>query len=129
MTVHQLHARPPRPDSTPSDQLALAFAPLHKRAFGTAVGAVCALLIFLVTLIHVVTSPVEAPNLSLLRYYFYGYETTLKGAFIGGFWGFVAGFVGGWFVAFCRNFVIAVSVFLTRARAELQATRDFLDHI
>jgi hypothetical protein len=39
------------------------------------------------------------------------------------------GFVAGWFFAFCRNLVLAFSVFLIRARAELNQTRDFLDHI
>jgi hypothetical protein len=112
-----------------NDQLALAFAPLHKRNFGIAIGAACGLLVLAVTLVHVLTKPAEAPDLALLGYYFYGYDVSIRGAIVGGFWGFVAGFVGGWFVAFCRNLVIAVSVFLTRARAELQSTRDFLDHI
>jgi hypothetical protein len=113
---------------TAEQQLTLAFAPLDKRAFGAAIGIAFALLVFAVTLVHVVKQPV-GPDISLLRFYFYGYSVTWGGAFIGAFWAFVAGFVAGWFVAFCRNFVIAVSVFLTRARAELQATRDFLDHI
>jgi hypothetical protein len=39
------------------------------------------------------------------------------------------GFTGGWFVAFCRNLAIAISVFVTRTRAELAETREFLDHI
>jgi hypothetical protein len=69
------------------------------------------------------------PNLELLANYFYGYSVSWKGLAIGTGWGFVVGFVGGWFVAFCRNMVIAVSVFVTRTRAELAQTRDFLDHI
>ena len=52
-----------------------------------------------------------------------------KGAFIGMVWGFGVGFVMGWFVAFVRNLFIATSVFITRTREELRATRDFLDHI
>lgn len=126
-TVHQFRAGP-EADQVP-EQLALAFAPLHKRAFGVAIGSVCALLVFAITMLHVALRPIEAPDISLLRHYFYGYEITVKGAFIGAFWAFVSGFVGGWFVAFSRNLAIAVSVFLTRARAELRATRDFLDHI
>jgi hypothetical protein len=58
-----------------------------------------------------------------------GYSLTWKGAFIGLGWGFLVGFVMGWFVAFLRNLVIAASVFITRTREELRATRDFLDHI
>ena len=44
-------------------------------------------------------------------------------------WGFVVGFVAGWFSAFTRNFVIAASLWLSRTRNELEASRDFLDHI
>jgi len=118
-------------DGAPSveEQLALAFAPLHKRAFGIAIGLACATVIVMLTLAHVILRPEPAPNLALLRFYFYGYSVSFRGALVGGFWAFVAGFVAGWFVAFCRNFVVAVSVFLTKARAELMETRDFLDHI
>jgi hypothetical protein len=37
--------------------------------------------------------------------------------------------VAGWFTAFVRNFVMAAMVWMARTRAELSATRDFLDHI
>ena len=114
--------------SSAEEQLKLAFAPLDKRAFGAAIGSAFAALIFALTMFHVIAQP-DGPEIGLLRFFFYGYSVSWAGAFIGAFWAFVAGFVGGWFVAFCRNFVIAVSVFLTRARAELRATRDFLDHI
>lgn len=127
-TVHRIHPELTRQEDTPLERLSLAFAPLHKGAFGAALGVAAAAVVIAVTVIHIVKRP-EAPNVGLLRFYFYGYEVSWLGALIGGFWAFVAGFVAGWFVAFCRNFVIAVSVFLTRARAELQATRDFLDHI
>lgn len=116
------------PDST-ATALRLAFAPLHKRAFGIAVGAACGLFIFAFTAFHVVFEPEGGLRLALLRAYFYGYEVSWKGALIGGAWGFGVGFVMGWFIAFCRNLVIAVSVFLTRTRAELEQTREFLDHI
>jgi hypothetical protein len=46
-----------------------------------------------------------------------------------GAWGLFIGFVAGWFFAFCRNFSIAVSVFVFRLKAELNQSRDFLDHI
>jgi hypothetical protein len=35
----------------------------------------------------------------------------------------------GWFLAFCRNLLLAVKLFVVRTRAELSQTRDFLDHI
>jgi hypothetical protein len=111
-------------------ELQLAFAPIHKRAFGMAVGSALALVLALLTIIQLVFfGPEEPPNLELLREYFYGYAVSWPGVFIGAFWAAVVGFVIGWFSAFCRNLVIAVSVFITRTRAELGQTRDFLDHI
>lgn len=124
-----------RPPATPDElqglppRVVLAFAPLHKRAFGTAIGAAAAVFVFAITAMHLLVRPAEAPDLSLLSEYFYGYTVSWRGAFIGAAWAFFSGFVAGWFVAFCRNLVIAVSIFLTRTRAELRATRDFLDHI
>lgn len=124
--------RPPR-SATDSGSLprevVLAFAPLHKRAFGIAVGVAVGLLVFALTAITLLHPPESRQHLTLLAEYFYGYTASWPGALIGGFWGFVVGFVAGWFVAFCRNLVIAVTLFITRTRAELAATRDFLDHI
>ncbi len=109
--------------------VALAFAPLHKRAFGIAIGLAFGLTIFLATAVFLLRSPGQGVGLALLAQYFKGYTVTWGGAFVGLFWGFVAGFVGGWFLAFCRNLVIAVSIFVIRAKSELNQTRDFLDHI
>jgi hypothetical protein len=110
--------------------LQLAFAPIHKRAFGIAVGSALALVLAVVTIVQLVFFGPEAPpNLELLNEYFYGYAVSWPGVFIGAFWAAVVGFVIGWFSAFCRNLVIVVSVFITRTKAELSQTRDFLDHI
>ena len=121
---------PPTEDPVPQ-ALVLAFAPLHKRALGTAIGTAFGLVIFGVTAIHLIRQPApgDALRLGLLVQFFYGYDVTWLGAFIGFAWGFGVGFVAGWFVAFCRNLVIAISIFITRTRAELNATREFLDHI
>ena len=116
----------PRPAEIP---LELAFAPIHKRALGTAIGTVSGVLIFAFTMLTLVIGPERAPDLTLLDEYFYGYTVSVRGAFIGLLWGFFVGFVGGWFLAFCRNFSLAVSIFITRTKAELQASREFLDHI
>ena len=109
--------------------ISLAFAPLHKRAFGTAIGLTLGLLLFLTTIIAVLHGAIPGENLWLLKQYFYGYSVTWAGAFIGLGWGMVTGFVAGWFFAFCRNFVLAASMFWLRTRAELTQSRDFLDHI
>ena len=94
-----------------------------------ATGAAVGFGLLVLTLVEVVRKPDGTSPLGLLNQYFTGYEISLKGAFIGLFWGLVTGFVMGWFVAFSRNFIMAVSMFWLRRRAELHATRDFLDHI
>jgi len=110
-------------------QATLAFAPLHKRALGTATGVTLGLAILVATLVEVVRHAGTSSPLILLREYFAGYSVSVTGAFIGLFWGVATGFVMGWFVAFCRNLVMAASIFWIRTRAELRANRDFLDHI
>ncbi|MDQ3520224.1 MAG: hypothetical protein M3466_17710, partial [Gemmatimonadota bacterium] len=67
--------------------LALAFAPLHKRAFGTAVGAAAGLAFLVLTLVHVLAHPRGALPLELLGEYFYGYQVSWAGAFIALAWG------------------------------------------
>lgn len=131
MTQPDIQPPKPRPDTELSQTLSLAFQPLHKRAFGMAVGSAAGLLVFAVTAVHLLRQPAPrtAPDLTLLAEYFYGYTVSWAGAFVGLAWGFVAGFVMGWFVAFSRNLVIAVSLFIGRTRAQLEGTRDFLDHI
>jgi hypothetical protein len=121
--------RDSKPEVLPA-AVALAFAPLHKRAFGTAVGLATGLFIFLMTAIYLLRGEERSViNLWPLEHYFAGYSPSWGGALIGFAWGSVVGFVAGWFVAFFRNFVIAVSLFWIRTRSELNETRDFLDHI
>jgi hypothetical protein len=69
------------------------------------------------------------PGLWLLQSYLAGYSVSLPGVGVGAAWGLFIGFVAGWFFAFSRNLAIAVSVFMFRVRAELNQSRDFLDHI
>lgn len=109
--------------------VSLAFAPLHKRAFGTATGTAAGLGVFILTLLDLARNSAEQSPLELLNEYFAGYSVSVTGAFVGLLWGFATAFILGWFVAFCRNFVVAASIFWIRTRAQLTATRDFLDHI
>jgi hypothetical protein len=121
-------APPTSTDALPQ-RVKLAFAPLHKRAFGTAAGIAVGLGLFVITMIEVVRNPTGPSPLTLLNQYFAGYSVSVKGAFIGLLWGLGTGFVMGWFLAFSRNLVMAASIFWGRARADLRANRDFLDHI
>jgi hypothetical protein len=121
---------PPSPSEMPADrELALAFAPVHKRAFGIAIGTALAVAVLLATAAAVVLDPAGGFNMELLAEYFAGYSLSWTGAVIGAAWAFFVGFVAGWFTAFVRNLVVAAWVFLVRTRAELAATREFLDHI
>lgn len=110
-------------------RVTLAFAPLHKRALGMATGVTVGLGVFLLTVLEVVRNANAPSPLTLLNEYFAGYTVSLRGAFVGLLWGLATGFVMGWFVAFCRNLVVAASIFWIRTRAELKQTREFLDHI
>lgn len=107
-----------------------AFLPLHKRALGTAFGVVAALGVLLPTVIYVVRDPPPPRiDLELLSQFFAGYTVSWRGAFIGAAWAGFAGFVLGWFFAFCRNVAVALLLIFVRVRAELAQTRDFLDQI
>lgn len=119
------------PDTPGAGQTALlyAFAPIHKRALGVAVGAVSGLLVAGLTVFHVVLQPTDGPPIGLLAHYFYGYKVSWSGAAIGLCWAFLTGFVLGWFVAFVRNLIVSITVFTMRTKAELEQTATFLDHI
>lgn len=116
---------------SPGEAVQVAFGIVHKRALGLAVGITVGGLVAIMTTVHVILAPAPdaAPNIGLLAQYFYGYSVTPLGVFVGAFWGFVTGFFGGWFLAFCRNFVLALQIVLARARGGLDASRDILDHI
>ena len=107
----------------------LAFARLHKAAFGTATGVAGALVMGAMTVMCLVVPRASAFPLGLLGEYFSGYDVSWKGVFVGMGWGFLVSFVAGWFVAFCRNLALAISAFMIRTRAEIEQTRNFLDHI
>ena len=115
--------------STTTESLPRAFAPVHKRALGVAVGCVVGLGFFALTAFHIVLHPTSGPNIALLAHFFYGYEVSWRGALVGFCWGGFTGFVAGWFVAFVHNLVTALKVFAFKTRGELAQTKDFLDHI
>lgn len=109
--------------------LYLAFAPIHKAAFGTATGVAGALVMALLTIVKLLSPAARDFPLGLLSQYFAGYTVTWGGVLVGCVWGFTVAFVAGWFLAFCRNLALAIVAFTYRTRAELAQTREFLDHI
>ena len=110
-------------------ELAVAFAPLHKRCLGVAFGLVLGTLIAAATLLHMLRSPGEPYPLVLLQQYLVGYTVSPLGVLVGAAWGFWVGFVLGWFFAFMRNLVMVATSLLFRARAEFVQGRSFLDQI
>ncbi len=125
--IHEPAARTAEEELQPV--LRLAFARLHKAAFGVATGVAGALLMGAITLMALVSPAAEGFPLQLLNTYFTGYSVSWPGLIVGMGWGFLVSFVAGWFVAFSRNFALAIIAFNIRVRAEMQATRTFLDHI
>ena len=118
----------PELEKAVEQRLVLAFAPLHKRVLGVALGTACALVVAVATLIAVLRAPTDT-GLWILRAYFQGYSISWSGIVIGALWAGAVGFVAGWFLAFARNFVLATWLLYVRVRANLSQTRDFLDHI
>ncbi len=112
------------------DNLLLAFAPLHRMAMGIAAGAVGGSLLFLLTLFLVAKGgyPI-GPNMKLLGQFFFGYDVTVAGSFIGLLWGFAAGFVAGYGFAVVRNIAVWLWLTVIRSEAEMDQYGDFLDHI
>ena len=106
-----------------------AFAPLHKRAFGVATGVAGATLMAALTIATILIPGARQIPVWLLEQYFEGYSVSWPGVFIGAAWGFGVAFVAGWFAAFCRNLALAISAFVIRTKAEIDSTREFLDHI
>jgi hypothetical protein len=114
-----------------SEQIILrAFARLDRSAFGTAVGTLLGLLIFCAT-VFVLAKDGEAggSNLGLLAQYYPGYTVTLAGAFLGLIYGFLTGFVLGWFIALLRNASLGLYLRFVQKKTELTGINEFLDRI
>ena len=112
------------------ETLARAFPKLDRLALGVSLGLTAGLILCLASLILVMKGgDVVGPNLVLLAQYFPGYSVTVGGAFVGLLYGFVAGFLGGWTLAFLRNAVVVLYMVLTRRRAERLLTRNLLEYL
>lgn len=74
---------------------------LHKTAFGLAAGILWGLSIFVVTLWALAAG--GGDHLILLAKFYFGYDISVVGAFVGLVWGFIDGFVCGWVFAWLYN--------------------------
>lgn len=129
--------QPSRPPLTPSQRaeqrlerrLSLELAPFDRRALGLAVGATSALAVVLLTIASLVVDAEGRFPLNLLSNYFSGYRVSWPGAGVGAAWGFVAGFCGGWFLAFVRNLIVTLWIMKVRIAADVKSSREVLDQI
>jgi hypothetical protein len=114
-----------------SDELILhAFARLDRTAFGVAVGTLLGLLLFSATIFVLSRGGrTDGIDLQLLSQYYPGYTVTIRGALLGLVYGFLSGFVFGWFVALLRNGALRLYLWMLRKRSELSRLGDFLDRI
>jgi hypothetical protein len=74
---------------------------LRVRALGLSVGATAGLGIFIATILDVVRD--KGTTLLSISSFFFGYDITYVGAFIGFIWGCVYGFICGALIAWCYN--------------------------
>jgi len=107
-----------------------AFARLDAVAFGVAVGALCGVGLCAATMILALKGGDDVGHyLRLLWQYFPGYHVTLPGAFIGLGYGFLAGFVAGWLLAFVRNAALWIYLLTVKMRAASASFRGFFDNM
>jgi len=103
------------------------FGRMDKLGFATAVGAVSALNLFILTIwLSIKGVPPGTPGLEFLGEYFLGYTMTIKGAFIGFAYTFFYGFLLGWMFAYLRNFIITIYLFYVKKKSEVLSMIDFM---
>ncbi len=78
---------------------------LNKLMLGFAVGKVCAIMIFVMTLVGIYNpNYAQIWHTFILQIYgFLGYKLTGIGAILGAIYGFIDGFIIGWLIAFFYN--------------------------
>ena len=107
-----------------------AFARLDAVAFGVAVGALCGAALCAATMMLLVKGGEHVgQNLVVLCQYFPGYRVTWPGAFIGLGYGFLAGFVAGWLLAFVRNATLWLYLLTVKLKAASASFRGFFDNM
>lgn len=117
-------------ESSNADELIIqSLAKLDQTALGISIGILFGAVIFLATNILVIKGGEQiGPNLFLLSQYFIGYEVTFYGSLIGAVYGFMSGFVLGWLIAFLRNAVTRIYLFIVKLKGSVMAVNDFIDN-
>ena len=92
------------PETTEWELFERAVARLRARAVAVVAGLFCGTGLFVATIWLVIQGgPNVGQHLALLDNYFPGYTVTWGGAFVGFFYGAIAGAVGGWCTAWFYN--------------------------
>jgi hypothetical protein len=116
--------------SEEEEALIAAFAKLDRRAFGSAVGAVCGIALLLATLVLVSKGGAAVgPHLALLAQYFPFYRVTLAGSLLGLVYGALVGFGVGWTFALVRNATLFVYEIAVKRQTGSGLFGRFLDAI
>ena len=95
---------------------------------GVAVGTIFSCLLFLATLVALLSGVPSEPNLALLSQFLFGYRVSFTGSLVGLLWGFAIGFVLGWSFALLHNLTVWIVLIQVRSRAEMDQFGDVLDH-
>jgi protoporphyrinogen oxidase len=112
------------------DAFSQAFAKLDRVALGFSVGCMTGLVLFLTTLAFATGEEKRlAPYFELLANFFPGYTVTGWGSLVGAGYGFTAGFVSGWGLAFLRNITFFLYAALMQHRAERALLRKLLEYV
>lgn len=110
--------------------LSRTFSKLDQMAFGTAVGIVVGVVLFLATAALVLKGgQVVGPRLQLLNQYFPGYRVSLFGGLVGLGYGFLSGFLVAWGFAFLRNVAVLLSMAIIHRRARFSLLRRLLEEL
>lgn len=117
-----------KPAKTADDLIIRAVSKLDKIALGVSVGVCLGLIIFAATILLLVKESRAIPYAELLGQYFIGYRVTVKGSFCGLAYGFVFGFALGWFIAFLRNLLITIYLYIVRLKADLASINKLIDY-
>jgi hypothetical protein len=96
---------------------------------GVAVGTIIGCLLFLATLVVLLSGARSEPDLALLSQFLFGYTVSFTGSLVGLLWGFAIGFVLGWSFALLHNLTVWIVLTLVRSRAEMDQFGDVLDHL
>lgn len=116
--------------AVPAEIVAQTFARLDPLALGVSLGSIAGALLFLATAVLLIKGgPIIGPRLGLLDNFFLGYSVTWVGALIGMIEAAIGGFVLGYAVALCRNWIIDAYGYIIKRTAEAKESRDMLDKV